>query len=95
MERDAEREHKRRSKLAAVIQESHYHLNSKTGLSNAAQVVSSVKEKFDLDVKPDYVRKVLRADLNQRYRRIKKVPFLGNTVRCLILRQMYAKFMIP
>ena len=41
-----------------------------------------------------YVSQVLRHDIGARYTRIQKVPYLGNSVRCLLLRQQYAKFML-
>lgn len=37
---------------------------------------------------------MLRHEVGARYKRVKKIPFLGNTDRCLILRQKYAMFMI-
>jgi len=47
-----------------------------------------------MEVTQVYICKVLRCDLGMSYKRIQKVPQLGNTPRCLLLRQMYAKFMI-
>ena len=29
-----------------------------------------------------------------RYKRVKRIPFRGNSERCLVLRQQYAKFML-
>ena len=51
-------------------------------------------ETHGLEVKTQYVRAVLRNDLGARYARIKKVPSLANTGRCLLLRQHYAKFIL-
>lgn len=34
---------------------------------------------------------MLRDNLGMRYKKIKKIPFQGNSGRCLVLRQLYAK----
>lgn len=53
-----------------------------------------VSKSHGIKVSNSYVCQVLRNDIGLGYRQIKKVPYLGNTIRCLILRQMYAKFML-
>ena len=45
-------------------------------------------------VSRQYVCEVLRKDIGARFKPIKKIPFLGNSKRCLLLRQHYARFMI-
>ena len=40
------------------------------------------------------MRQVLRHDLGAKYKKIKKIPYLGNSDRCLLLRQHYARFML-
>lgn len=40
------------------------------------------------------VRKVLRENLNMRYRVLKKVEYQGNSDRCLVTRMLYAKKML-
>ena len=37
---------------------------------------------------------VLRHDIGARFQRVKRVPHLGNSTRCLLLRQHYAKMML-
>ena len=37
---------------------------------------------------------MLRHDLGAKFARIKKIPFHGNSDRCLLLRQHYARFML-
>ena len=39
-------------------------------------------------------RKVLRDNLNMRYRVLKKVEYQGNSERCLVSRMLYAKKML-
>ena len=41
-----------------------------------------------------YICSVLQKDIGARFKRIRKIPFLGNSPRCLILRRYYAKFML-
>ena len=45
-------------------------------------------------VSNQYVCKVLRHDVGAKFKRVRKVPYLGNSLRSLILRQSYAKFML-
>ena len=45
-------------------------------------------------VSRQYVGTVLRKCLRMSYRKIKLVPYQGNSDRCLILRQQYGKFML-
>ena len=40
------------------------------------------------------MQSVLREDIGARYKCIRRIPFRGNSARCLILRQRYAKFML-
>ena len=37
---------------------------------------------------------MLRHDLGARYKRLRKVPYLGNADRCLILRAHFSKFLL-
>ena len=39
--------------------------------------------------------KILRQDLQLRYRRVTKAPIQANSERCLVLRQQYAVKMLP
>ena len=41
------------------------------------------------------VRKVLREDFDMRYKKIQRSNLLGNLDRSLVLRQHYAKLLIP
>ena len=76
------------------MKESNLLLYSKGGLKSSEQVRLAVAEKHGIELRNDYIAKVLRNDVGLRYKVMKKVPFLGNMPRCLILRQLYAKFMI-
>ena len=40
------------------------------------------------------MQRVLKDDFNMRYRVLKKVPFQGNSERCLVMRMRYAKKML-
>ena len=41
------------------------------------------------------VRDVLKQDHKLSYRKIKRVPFQGNSERCKVLRSLYAQKMLP
>ena len=88
------REMKRREKLRAVVAEAHKHLSSKAGLFKAKQVTESVLADHGIAVSNQYVCSVLRSDIGARFKLIKKIPYLANHDRCLMLRQLYAKFML-
>ena len=45
-----------------------------------------IKESFESEYPLHQIRKVLRQDLGMRFKRIKRVPFAGNSDRNLILR---------
>ena len=40
------------------------------------------------------IRGVLRDECEMRYKTIKRIPFHGNTKRCLVLRQLFSKSML-
>ena len=61
-------------------------LNSKPGLLKSQQVVDKLAQQDGMQIKKHYVCQVLRHDIGARYKRVRKVPFLGNTARCLLLR---------
>ena len=52
----------------------------------AEDVKNSVQSEHNVTVSLEYVRSVLRNDIGAKYARIKKIPFLGNSDRCLLLR---------
>ena len=51
-------------------------------------------DEANLDLSLTEVRKVLRQNLNMRYRVLKKVEYQGNSERCLVTRMLYAKQML-
>ena len=51
-------------------------------------------EEANLELPVAEVRKVLRENLNMRYRMLKKVEYQGNSERCLVTRMLYAKQML-
>ena len=58
------------------------------------QIVDAVRLTHNVDVKDDFVSKVMRQGFQMRYRKIKKVAFQGNSDRSLIIRQQFAKRML-
>ena len=93
-ERTREREMKRRRKLRAVIELSMQKLRGHEKIFNAEDIKNDVHEQHGIKVSLTYVCNVLRHDIGAKYARVKKIPFLGNTTRCMLLRQHYAKFML-
>ena len=52
-------------------------------------VASEVMERTGMEVKDCYVRAQLR-ELGLRYKKVKQIPFQGNTQRSLVLRQRWS-----
>jgi hypothetical protein len=42
----------------------------------------------------DKVKSIFKDRLDLRFKRIKRIPFLGNAERCLVMRHLYARKMI-
>ena len=84
------KESARRLKLRAVLTESKKLLSSPKGLMKSTYVSEAVAERHKISVSDQYISAVLRNDLGARYKPIKRIPFMGNSVRCKVLRQKYA-----
>ena len=69
-------------------------LKSETGLRKSKDVVGAVRNEHDIKVSSQYVCTVLTKDLGIGYKAIKRIPFKGNSTRCLALRQKYAQYML-
>ena len=53
-----------------------------------------LRDEAEMDLPVAVVRKVLRENLNMRFRVLKKVEYQGNSERCLVTRMLYAKKML-
>lgn len=82
----AERETKRRQKYRAVVEQSLRLLNSDSGLRKAEEVAEVVHSESGFKVSQPYVCAVLKKDLGVTYQAIKRIPYRGNSTRCLALR---------
>ena len=60
----------------------------------AKQVQDSLRAEAGLALSLQEVRKVLRDNMNMRYRMLKTVEYRGNSERCLVTRMLYAKTML-
>ena len=59
-------------------------------IERAAQVRADVAHLFEVNVKDHEIRKVFRRRLGLKFKKIKKVPFHGNSEKNLVLRQQFA-----
>ena len=57
----------------------------------AAQVQEKVTKDFNLTVSRAMTLRILKSKFRLSYRKIKRVPFQGNSERCKVLRCMWAK----
>ena len=89
-----DREQSRLTKSTRVVDAVNEILATRKNLWRTAQVVEHIQSKYDCQVKPHYVSFILRNCLKMRYRKVKRVPFQGNSERCMILRQQFGAFML-
>ena len=74
---------KLRSRIAAMAT---FLLDTGVAITSQEIVQAKLSKECDLQVSPYFIRKVLHEDLLLRYNKIKRVPFQGNSYRCLIQR---------
>ena len=89
-ERQETRKHKREQAAEFVAGK----LKQGNNIWTAQQVKNSLLAEASLNLSVAEVRKVLRENLNIRYRVLKKVEYQGNSERCLVTRMLYAKKML-
>ena len=65
-------------------------MNEKRSIWSAKQVKDIVKEQVGLEVSAFKVLNVLKNKMKLSYRRVKRVPFAGNSERNKALRNLYA-----
>jgi hypothetical protein len=58
------------------------------------QVCEAVQQNHGIVARPAYVAKVMRLCFGMRYRRIKRVAYLANSPRSLVVRHEFAKCML-
>jgi transposase len=76
-----------REKTMAVINTNRY-------VWKASQITNEVNAGTELRVTDRLVRQVFREDLDLRYRKLKRIAFQGNSERCLVQRQEFAKILM-
>ena len=80
------KEASRKARYQAVVEVARKLERQGSGFTKAQLVVDAVKQSHGIDVSLSYVCSVLRHDLGVTYRCFKRIPFLGNSPRCLMLR---------
>lgn len=79
---------RRQSEIKRTIKE---HVDSGQNIWNAGQIANTIYQTFDWKPPESEIRESLKSDFGMSYKKIKRVPFQGNTDRCLVLRHIYAK----
>ena len=77
---------KRRQKLRAVLDLSLRKLSDSQTLFKTADIQAEVLAEQGIKVSQTYVQGVLKHDIGAKYARVKRIPFLGNSTRCMLLR---------
>jgi Asp-tRNA(Asn)/Glu-tRNA(Gln) amidotransferase C subunit len=85
------REEERAERRALIFNRAQQLYASPEGILKAQEVVEEIFLQDQVKVHNYEVREILRQDLNLRYRPIKRIAYLANTPRSLILRQTFAK----
>jgi hypothetical protein len=88
------KEDEKLAKVVAVKAEIQRCIEAGQNIWRREQIVDAVRLTHNVDVKDDFVSKVMRQGFQMRYRKIKKVAFQGNSDRSLIIRQQFAKRML-
>ena len=87
------KELKRSHDLAAIVSVVNGLVNDRCSIWSAKQVQNLVKEHTGLEVSTQKVLHVLKNQCRLSYRKIKRVPFQGNSERSKVLRCLYAQKM--
>lgn len=85
------REDERAERRAMITTNAQQLYASPEGILKADDVVEEIFRNDKVKVSNSEVREILKKELNLRYRPIKRIAYLANTPRSLILRQMFAK----
>ena len=89
-----EKEEARSAKITQVVEAVEEITETQKNVWRRSQVVEKVRSMYQTKVSDSFVSNVLKHILEMRYRKVKRIPFQGNSDRCMILRQQYAKFML-
>ena len=88
------KELKRSHNYATIVSAIMRLLDQRKSIWSARQVQRLVKEQFGQVVKLSLVLSVLKNQFRLSYRKIKRVPFQGNSERSKVLRSLYAQKML-
>ncbi len=69
-------------------------LREEQTITKAYKVKHRVSKKHSIDVDNQQIRKIFRDALGMKYKRIKKIPFQGNSEQNLVLRQQFGMKLI-
>ena len=69
-------------------------LREEQAIIKASQVKYRVRKEHSMEVTNQQVRKIFREELGMKYKRIKKIPFQGNSEQNLVLRQQFGMKLI-
>ena len=61
-----------------------------TFIDSSASVAKILKEEHHIEAKPQEVMKIMRGELDMRYRRVKEMSWHSNSEKNLVLRQQFA-----
>lgn len=81
-----DKEQSRIEKVQMVIEEARDILSTQKHIWRSQQVSDQVKMRRKTHVSMHFVGEVLRKCMHMRYKKVKRVPFQGNSARCLVLR---------
>ena len=92
-----EMERKQLEKMAdqkAVITTAQELMTSGDNLWNIRQLKAKIEQPLGKLLTDKFVGNVLKYSMNLRYKRVKMIAWKGNSERCLVLRQLCAKYLL-
>ena len=88
-----EKELRRTRATSAIVGAVADSIDRKETIWTLTQMQELVRARTSVPVPLHDVAKILKNEFNLSYRKIRRVPFQGNSDRCLVLRQLYARKM--
>ena len=81
----------RAQQQTAILHATHSLIKERKSVWTIEQVQAEVAKNFNFEVSRAMTLSILKRKLKMSYRKIKRVPFQGNSERCKVLRFLWAK----
>ena len=86
-----EKQAKKEERLAAAVSTIEGFLDRNEDIWTLKQVADAVAARHEVKLGPRVLSNVLKSHFDMRFRKVKRIPFKGNSERSLVVRQQSAK----